>query len=82
MKKLCSRRHGGAGLSLALILLTVTGCATSLLGPEDTSYDDFCTVYLSEADAVSMTEALREVVTKEQMRRCRPLNVYIVKFAS
>jgi len=71
---------GAAALFMALLTLALGGCSSSLLGPEDAAHEDLCSIYMSEADATRMAEVLRERLTPEQVHRCRPITVYVVKF--
>ena len=73
-------RTRGTAYVMAMLLLTLAACSSSILGPEDSDYEEFCAVYMSEADAAHLAETLRRLLTPEQIRRCRPINVYIVKF--
>jgi hypothetical protein len=67
---------------VALVATTLSACSSSLLGPEDARYQDLCTIYMSEADEARMTEVLRERLSSDQIQRCRPINLYVVKFGA
>lgn len=75
-----SRDTTAVRLIVVLAATSLGACSSSLLGPEDATYEDLCTVYVSEAEESRMVEVLRERVTRTQIQRCRPINVYVVKF--
>lgn len=80
MSTACRIRIGRSRALLVVLAITMGACSSSLLGPEDTAYEKFCTIYVSEAGANLMADALRNRLTREQIQRCRPIKVFVVEF--
>ncbi len=54
--------------------LALVGCSPDLIAPEDPSFEDLCTLYLTEGEQAS--------ISRWQLENCETIAIFVVRFGA